>query len=99
MNASDIAAQEFPVVRKGYDAGDKGRRGIDSLTQAFSALITLIFPVSVQKKSPRGAALAIGITWRPSMTASSDLKGSTSQTITCAPCPFARFATPLPHQP
>lgn len=30
------------VVRKGYDAGGKGRRGIDSLTQAFGKLIDLM---------------------------------------------------------
>ena len=43
--------------------------------------------------------LAIGITWKPSITASSAFIGSTSVTITCAPMPFARIATPRPHQP
>ncbi len=30
------------VVRKGYGDGEKGRRGIDSLTQAFGTLIDLM---------------------------------------------------------
>ena len=30
------------VVRKGYGDGEKGRRGIDSLTQAFGTLIELM---------------------------------------------------------
>ena len=44
-------------------------------------------------------AFAIGITWKPSITASRAFIASTSVTITCAPRPLARIATPRPHQP
>src|SRR6185312_14348368 len=64
-----------------------------------SALMTLVLPVSVQKMSPIGAASAIVITRKPSMVASSALSGSISVTMTLAPCPRARMATPRPHQP
>ena len=45
------------------------------------------------------AASFIGITVKPSIYASMALIGSISVTITCAPRPLARIATPLPHQP
>ena len=45
------------------------------------------------------AALAIVMTSRPSIDASSAFIGSTSVTITCAPIPRAREATPRPTQP
>ena len=46
-----------------------------------------------------GARLAIGMTSKPSIAASSARIGSTSVTITCAPMPRARIATPRPTQP
>ena len=52
------------------------------ITRKCSVLITLISPVRVQKKSPNGAALAIGITINPSMDASRARRGSTSHTTT-----------------
>ncbi len=61
--------------------------------------ITDLSPVAVTKMSPTSAASSIGITSKPSITASSARIGSTSVTITCAPMPFARIATPRPHQP
>ena len=64
-----------------------------------SRRMTDLSPVAVQKMSPVSTALVIGCTWKPSMVASSARRGSTSVTITCAPCPFARIATPRPHQP
>ena len=56
-------------------------------------------PVTVTKKSPSREASFIFITSKPSITASMALTGSTSVTMTFAPSPFARIATPLPHQP
>src|SRR5439155_17759250 len=50
----------------------------------------VVLPVTVTNTSPTSAALAIGITWKPSMTASSARRGSTSVTITWAPIPLAR---------
>ena len=41
----------------------------------------------------------MGITSKPSITASIALTGLISVTITLAPRPFALMATPLPHQP
>ncbi len=64
-----------------------------------SFLITLIFPVTVQKISPVFAASSIGITRNPSITASRALRESTSVTITLAPIPLERIASPRPHQP
>ena len=61
--------------------------------------ITDLSPVAVTKMSPTVAASSIGITWKPSITASIAGIGSTSVTITWAPMPFARIATPRPHQP
>ena len=61
--------------------------------------MTCLSPVAVTKMSPTSAACDIGITWKPSITASSAFIASTSVTITCAPSPFARIATPRPHQP
>lgn len=51
------------------------------------------------KKSPSFAASFIGITSNPSITASMPFTGSISVTMTLAPRPFARMATPFPHQP
>ena len=56
-------------------------------------------PVAVMKMSPIAAASAIGMTRKPSMTASSAFSGSTSVTMTLAPRPLARMAMPRPHQP
>ena len=39
------------------------------------------------------------MTMKPSIAASSALRGSISATTTCAPRPLAREATPRPHQP
>ena len=64
-----------------------------------SAVITPLSPVAVQKMSPIAAAFAIGSTSNPSIAASSARIGSTSVTITCAPIPRARDATPRPTQP
>ena len=64
-----------------------------------SAVITPLSPVAVQKMSPISAAFAIGSTSKPSIAASSARIGSTSVTITCAPIPLARDATPRPTQP
>ena len=61
--------------------------------------MTSLQPVTVTNTSPRGAASFMGITEKPSITASIALIGSTSVTMTLAPRPFARIATPLPHQP
>ncbi len=69
------------------------------ITSMWWRSMTLMSPVSVMKMSPSFAASAIGITRKPSMTASSAGSGSTSVTMTCAPMPRAREATPRPHQP
>ena len=47
----------------------------------------------------RAAASIIGMTRKPSITASSARSGSTSVTMTLAPKPRARMAMPRPHQP
>ena len=60
---------------------------------------TWMSPVTVTKRSPILAASAMGMTRKPSMTASSARSGSTSITMTSAPRPFARMARPRPHQP
>jgi hypothetical protein len=60
---------------------------------------TPLLPVTVMKTSPSRAAFDIGITRNPSMAASSALVGSISVTMTFAPMPRLRIATPLPHQP
>jgi hypothetical protein len=65
----------------------------------WSRVITDLSPVAVTKMSPWRAACSIGSTWKPSITASSARSGSTSVTTTWAPMPFARLATPRPHQP
>ncbi len=64
-----------------------------------SRAITCLSPVAVQKMSPISAAFAIESTSKPSITASSARIGSTSVTITWAPMPRAREATPRPTQP
>ena len=58
-----------------------------------------MLPVTVMKMSPRSAARSAVMTWKPSIRASSARIGSTSQTITLAPRPWARSAMPLPVQP
>ena len=63
------------------------------------SVITPAQPVTVTKKSPSFAASRMGMTEKPSMTASIARMGSTSVTMTLAPRPLARMATPLPHQP
>ena len=55
--------------------------------------------MTVQKMSPTFAASAMGITVKPSITASRAGSGSTSVTITRAPIPRARIDSPRPHQP
>ena len=55
-----------------------------------SRAITLLSPVAVMKMSPIAGRLAIGITSKPSIAASSARIGSTSVTITCAPMPAWR---------
>src|SRR6202171_3446869 len=65
----------------------------------WSLVSTLLLPVTVQNTSPSLAASVIDITRKPSITASSALVGSTSVTITSAPAPRARLASPRPHQP
>src|SRR5881392_2121716 len=52
--------------------------------------MTDVFPVTVTNTSPTSAARAIGITGKPSITASSARIGSTSVSMTCAPIPLAR---------
>ena len=64
-----------------------------------SLRMTCLPPVAVTKMSPTSAARSIDSTSSPSMTASSARIGSTSVTMTCAPMPRARDATPRPHQP
>jgi uncharacterized membrane protein YraQ (UPF0718 family) len=59
----------------------------------------LVTAVGVVSATLGVAASTIGITSNPSITASIARMGSTSVTITDAPKPFARIATPLPHQP
>jgi hypothetical protein len=64
-----------------------------------SALITSTEPVAVMNTSPSGAARAIGSTRKPRSEASSARTGLTSVTITWAPKPRARSATPRPLAP
>ena len=45
------------------------------------------------------SAWAMGITRKPSITASSARSGLTSVTTTLPPIPWARIASPRPHQP
>ena len=69
------------------------------MTARCSAAITSTDPVAVTKTSPAGAACAIGSTRKPRSDASSALTGSTSVTMTWAPKPRARSATPRPLAP
>ncbi len=62
-------------------------------------LMTPMSPLTVQNMSPIFEASFMGITENPSMTASRALRASTSVTMTFAPIPLARMATPRPHQP
>ena len=61
--------------------------------------MTWMSPVALQKMCPISAASAMGMTRKPSITASSARRGSISVTMTLAPMPRARMAMPLPHQP
>ena len=81
-------------------------RALRAFADKYAAVPCLAFthyqpaqPVTVTNRSPSFAASRIGMTSKPSMYASMALTGSTSVTITFAPKPFARIATPLPHQP
>ena len=58
-----------------------------------------LLPVTVTKSWPILAASAMVMTSKPSITASSARVGSISVTITRAPAPRARRATPRPTQP
>ena len=69
------------------------------MTSNISPAIASRLPVTEMKMSPTLAASTPGITSKPSISASSARSGSTSQTITWAPWPLARIATPRPHQP
>ncbi len=69
------------------------------MTAKCSSARTLLLPVTVTKMSPIFAASAIGITRKPSIAASIPRTGLISVTMTFAPSPLARIATPLPHQP
>ncbi len=62
-----------------------------------SARRTSRLPVTVMKMSPSAAATSMGSTRNPSMTASRARSGLISVTMTWAPCPRARLATPLPQ--
>nr|CAB57548.1 hypothetical protein [Saccharolobus solfataricus P2] len=64
-----------------------------------STLIAFVFPVAVTNMSPTFEASAIGITSKPSITASRALIGSTSVTMTLAPIPLNLLAMPLPTHP
>ena len=69
------------------------------MTSKCSPPITCMLPVTVMKMSPsRRPRAAASPRSRPSR-ASSARSGSTSETITWAPVPLARIATPVPHQP
>ena len=76
---------------------------IDDIVQHFKNLLSpeeyKKFAEMQELESPTLAASFIGITSKPSITASIALIGSISVTITRAPRPFARIAVPLPHQP
>ena len=71
----------------------------DFIASNISPAIASRLPVTEMNTSPTFAASTPGITSKPSISASSARSGSTSQTITCAPWPLARIATPRPHQP
>ena len=75
------------------------RMALFFITSKCFGVITSLQPVTVTNTSPYLAASSMGMTRKPFMVASRALKGSTSVTITSAPMPLARMATPLPHQP
>ena len=56
-------------------------------------------PVTVMKTSPILAASCIGMTWKPSMTASSAFDRVDFGDDDLGAQPRARMATPRPHQP
>src|SRR5881628_2526532 len=59
--------------------------------------MTDVLPVTVTNTSPCEAALVIGITWKPYITASRARIGSTSVTMTWAPSPLARGDAATAH--
>ena len=69
------------------------------MTAKCGSSTTLSPPVVVMITSECGAASIIRITRKPSMRASSAFVASTSVTMTSAPRPRIRIATPLPTQP
>jgi len=71
----------------------------DFMTSNISPAIASRSPVTEMNTSPTFAASTAGMTSKPSINASKARSGSTSQTITWAPWPLARIATPRPHQP
>ena len=75
------------------------RMALCFITAKCFGVMTSLQPVTVTKMSPYLAASSMGMTRKPFMVASRALKGSTSVTMTLAPMPAARMATPLPHQP
>ena len=69
------------------------------ITAMCAAVITSTEPVAVMNTSPSGAACAMGSTRKPRSEASSARTGSISVTMTRAPKPRARSATPRPLAP
>ncbi len=71
-----------------------------SFMTARASLATMsLQPVTVMTMSATFAASTMGMTSNPSILASMALMGSTSVTMTDAPRPLARMATPFPHHP
>src|SRR5882724_5009576 len=64
-----------------------------------SAVITLRQPVAVMNMSAVATTSSSVATWYPSMAACSAQIGSTSVTMTRAPCPRSDSAQPLPTSP
>jgi hypothetical protein len=60
LSNQQMEQEYLAVIAKGYAAGDKGRRGIDSLTQAFGTLISLM---SETRKDILGDLFQGGITY------------------------------------
>src|SRR5512140_366453 len=87
MSISTLKCPEFEITAPSF------------MAVKCSVRSTSMLPVRVQKMSPIGAASSIVITRYPSITASSAFNGSISVTMTLAPSPRAREATPRPHQP
>ncbi len=77
-------------------AGVRDDRAIFHVLEMLACAITFLLPVTVQKTSPSLAASSMGITRKPSITASSAFVGSTSVTMTSAPMPRARDGQAAP---